>query len=34
MAIAYSKQVDADTEFALWKIEEQAEDYIRATAIR
>jgi 4'-phosphopantetheinyl transferase len=26
MAIAYSKQVDADTEFALWKIEEQAED--------
>lgn len=26
MAIAYSKQVDADTEFALWKIEEDAED--------
>lgn len=26
MAIAYSKQIDADTEFALWKIEEEAED--------
>ncbi|MES2278727.1 MAG: 4'-phosphopantetheinyl transferase superfamily protein [Bacteroidota bacterium] len=26
MAIAYSKQIDADTEFALWKIEENAED--------
>ena len=26
MAIAYSKQVDDDTEFALWKIEEDAED--------
>lgn len=26
MAIAYSKQVDDDTEFALWKIEEEAED--------
>ena len=26
MAIAYSKQIDTDTEFALWKIEEQAED--------
>lgn len=26
MAIAYSKQIDGDTEFALWKIEEDAED--------
>jgi 4'-phosphopantetheinyl transferase len=26
MAIAYKKQIDADTEFALWKIEEKAED--------
>jgi 4'-phosphopantetheinyl transferase len=26
MAIAYRQQVDDDTEFALWKIEEQAED--------
>lgn len=26
MAIAYSKQVDEDTEFALWKIEEEAEE--------
>lgn len=26
MAIAYRKQVDSDTEFALWKIEEKAED--------
>jgi 4'-phosphopantetheinyl transferase len=26
MAIAYQQQVDDDTEFALWKIEEQAED--------
>src|ERR1700742_1140923 len=26
MAIAYKKQIDNDTEFALWKIEEQAED--------
>jgi 4'-phosphopantetheinyl transferase len=26
MAIAYRKQVDSDTEFALWKIEERAED--------
>lgn len=26
MAIAYSKQIDADTEFALWKIEEDAEE--------
>lgn len=26
MAIAYSKQVDDDTEFALWKIEEEAEE--------
>lgn len=26
MAIAYFKQVDDDTEFALWKIEEDAED--------
>jgi 4'-phosphopantetheinyl transferase len=26
MAIAYKKQIDADTEFALWKIEEQADD--------
>jgi len=26
MAIAYSKQIDQDTEFALWKIEEEAED--------
>jgi len=26
MAIAYTKQVDSDTEFALWKIEEQAEE--------
>jgi 4'-phosphopantetheinyl transferase len=26
MAIAYKKQIDADTEFALWKIEERAED--------
>jgi len=26
MAIAYSKQIDGDTEFALWKIEEEAED--------
>jgi 4'-phosphopantetheinyl transferase len=26
MAIAYRKQVDSDTEFALWRIEEKAED--------
>lgn len=26
MAIAYIKQVDSDTEFALWRIEEKAED--------
>ena len=26
MAIAYRKQVDSDTEFALWKIEEKAEE--------
>jgi 4'-phosphopantetheinyl transferase len=26
MAIAYRKQVDDDTEFAIWKIEEQADD--------
>src|SRR5476651_2620181 len=26
MAIAYSKQIDDSTEFALWKIEEEAED--------
>ncbi|MBS1527712.1 MAG: 4'-phosphopantetheinyl transferase superfamily protein [Bacteroidetes bacterium] len=26
MAIAYKKQVDSDTEFALWRIEEKAED--------
>jgi 4'-phosphopantetheinyl transferase len=26
MAIAYRKQIDSDTEFALWKIEEKAED--------
>jgi len=26
MAIAYRKQVDENTEFAIWKIEEQAED--------
>lgn len=26
MAIAYKKQIDNDTEFALWKIEEQADD--------
>ncbi|MBS1523735.1 MAG: 4'-phosphopantetheinyl transferase superfamily protein [Bacteroidetes bacterium] len=26
MAIAYKKQIDADTEFALWRIEEKAED--------
>jgi 4'-phosphopantetheinyl transferase len=26
MAIAYRKQVNSDTEFALWKIEEKAED--------
>jgi phosphopantetheine--protein transferase-like protein len=26
MAIAYKKQIDANTEFALWKIEEQADD--------
>jgi len=26
MAIAYKKQIDADTEFALWKIEEKAGD--------
>jgi 4'-phosphopantetheinyl transferase len=26
MAIAYRKQIDSDTEFALWRIEEQAED--------
>ncbi|HTI59709.1 4'-phosphopantetheinyl transferase family protein [Mucilaginibacter sp.] len=26
MAIAYRKQVDGDTEFALWRIEEKAED--------
>jgi 4'-phosphopantetheinyl transferase len=26
MAIAYRKQIDNDTEFALWKIEEKAED--------
>ena len=26
MAIAYKKQIDADTEFALWKLEEKAED--------
>lgn len=26
MAIAYKKQVDSDTEFALWKIEEEARD--------
>lgn len=26
MAIAYKKQIDNDTEFALWKIEEKAED--------
>ncbi|MGZ3946356.1 MAG: 4'-phosphopantetheinyl transferase family protein [Mucilaginibacter sp.] len=26
MAIAYRKQVDSDTEFALWKIEEKADD--------
>lgn len=26
MAIAYKKQIDEDTEFALWKIEEKAED--------
>jgi phosphopantetheinyl transferase len=26
MAIAYKKQVDSDTEFALWKIEESAEE--------
>jgi 4'-phosphopantetheinyl transferase len=26
MAIAYKKQIDDDTEFALWKIEEQAEE--------
>jgi len=26
MAIAYKKQVDSDTEFALWKIEEEAGD--------
>lgn len=26
MAIAYKKQIDAGTEFALWKIEEKAED--------
>jgi 4'-phosphopantetheinyl transferase len=26
MAIAYKKQIDPDTEFALWKIEEKAED--------
>jgi len=26
MAIAYQKQVDSDTEFALWKIEEEAGD--------
>lgn len=26
MAIAYRKQIDSDTEFALWRIEEKAED--------
>ncbi len=26
MAIAYKKQIDSDTEFALWRIEEDAED--------
>ncbi len=26
MAIAYKKQIDNDTEFALWKIEEEADD--------
>ncbi|MDB5023188.1 MAG: 4-phosphopantetheinyl transferase superfamily protein [Mucilaginibacter sp.] len=26
MAIAYKKQIDDDTEFAVWKIEEQADD--------
>jgi 4'-phosphopantetheinyl transferase len=33
MAIAYRQRIDDDTEFALWKIEEQADDLIQATAI-
>jgi 4'-phosphopantetheinyl transferase len=29
MAIAFRKQVDADTEFALWRIEEDADTLYR-----